>query len=72
MTSEGAPVPDERPGDVVGDGEDSPTFDTCVAHVARVYDYLLGGSHNFAADRAMAEQVLAVAGEGRVGLVMHR
>jgi hypothetical protein len=29
-------------------------------NVARVYDYLLGGSHNFAADRAMAEQVLAV------------
>ncbi|MGI5178742.1 SAM-dependent methyltransferase [Dactylosporangium sp. CA-152071] len=26
--------------------------------VARVYDYYLGGSHNFAADRAFAEQVL--------------
>src|SRR5258706_346411 len=26
--------------------------------VARVYDYSLGGSHNFAADRAFAEQVL--------------
>jgi hypothetical protein len=24
---------------------------------ARIYDYLLGGSHNFAADRAMADQV---------------
>jgi hypothetical protein len=28
--------------------------------VARVYDYFLGGSHNFAADRALAEQVIAV------------
>ncbi|WP_432986115.1 SAM-dependent methyltransferase [Dactylosporangium sp. CA-233914] len=28
--------------------------------VARVYDYYLGGSHNFAADRAFAEQVLRV------------
>ncbi|MFI5906852.1 SAM-dependent methyltransferase [Dactylosporangium sp. NPDC051541] len=28
--------------------------------VARVYDYYLGGSHNFAADRAFAEQVLKV------------
>lgn len=27
--------------------------------MARVYDYFLGGSHNFAVDRAMAEQVLA-------------
>jgi hypothetical protein len=28
-----------------------------VAHVARVYDYLLGGKDNFAADREAAEQV---------------
>ena len=28
--------------------------------VARVYDYYLGGSHNFAADRAFAERVLQV------------
>src|SRR5690348_3004214 len=26
---------------------------------ARIYDYLLGGSHNFAADRAVAEQAIA-------------
>ena len=26
-----------------------------VAHVARVYDYLLGGKDNFAADREAAE-----------------
>ena len=30
------------------------------ASVARVYDYYLGGSHNFEADRRFAEQVLAV------------
>jgi SAM-dependent methyltransferase len=28
---------------------------------ARIYDYMLGGSHNFAADRQMAEMVLAAA-----------
>jgi SAM-dependent methyltransferase len=28
-------------------------------NIARVYDYLLGGSHNFAADRASAEEFLA-------------
>jgi hypothetical protein len=59
VTSEGAPVPDERPGDVVGDGEDSATFDTSVAHVARVYDYWLGGKDNFAVDRAAGEQAIA-------------
>ena len=59
MTSEAAPGPDERPGDFVGDDEDSPTFDTSVAHVARVYDYWLGGKDNFAVDRAAGEQAIA-------------
>jgi hypothetical protein len=30
-------------------------FDTKVAHVARMYDYILGGKDNYAADRAAAE-----------------
>ena len=33
-------------------------FDTSVAHVARVYNYWLGGKDNFAADRAAAEQAI--------------
>ena len=45
------------------DGADSraehPAFDTSVAHIARVYDYWLGGKDNFAADRAAAEQAIA-------------
>jgi hypothetical protein len=36
-----------------------PTIDTSVAHVARVYNYWLGGSANFAADREAAEQAMA-------------
>lgn len=32
--------------------------DPSVPSAARVYDYYLGGSHNFAADRALAEQVM--------------
>jgi hypothetical protein len=32
------------------------------ANVARVYDFLLGGSHNFEADRAMARWMIAKAG----------
>jgi len=31
------------------------------ASVARVYDYFLGGSHNFAVDRDMAAQLLSIA-----------
>jgi hypothetical protein len=34
-------------------------FDTSVAHMARVYNYWLGGKDNFAADRAAAEQAIA-------------
>ena len=39
-----------------GDAERS-AFDTSTAHIARVYDYWLGGKDNFAADRAVGEQV---------------
>lgn len=35
------------------------SIDTTVAHVARVYDYLLGGRANFAVDRRAAEQAYA-------------
>jgi hypothetical protein len=35
------------------------TFDTSVAHIARVYNYWLGGKDNYAADREAAEQVIA-------------
>ena len=35
-----------------------PDFDTSVAHIARVYDYWLGGKDNFAADRAAGDAAL--------------
>src|SRR5215472_5614443 len=34
-------------------------LDTSVPHIARVYDYWLGGKDNYAADRKAAEQVIA-------------
>jgi hypothetical protein len=34
-------------------------IDTSVPNMARVYDFLLGGSHNFAADRRVAEAAMA-------------
>jgi hypothetical protein len=37
---------------------DRPALDTSVAHIARVYDYWLGGKDNYAADRAAGDQVM--------------
>jgi len=42
---------------MTSNGESVP-FDTSVAHVARVYNYWLGGKDNFAADRAAGEQAI--------------
>src|SRR5215472_11362223 len=42
-------------------GSGTVPFDTGVPHIARVYDYWLGGKDNFAADRRAAEQVIATA-----------
>jgi hypothetical protein len=39
--------------------DQSPPFDTSVAHIARVYDYWLGGKDNFAADREAGDDALA-------------
>jgi hypothetical protein len=41
-------------------------------HIARVYDYLLGGKDNFAADRAVAEQILASLPAVQVGVRAQR
>jgi O-methyltransferase involved in polyketide biosynthesis len=41
------------------DEERIPSLDTSVARQARIYDYLLGGKDNFAADREAAEQAIA-------------
>jgi hypothetical protein len=35
-----------------------PDFDTGVPHIARAYDYWLGGKDNFAADRELGERTL--------------
>jgi hypothetical protein len=35
-----------------------PDFDTSVPHIARIYDYWLGGKDNFAADREAAERAM--------------
>jgi S-adenosyl methyltransferase len=58
VTSEGAPAAGKWRS-VVPAQDEQATFDTSVAHVARVYDYWLGGKDNFAVDRAAGEQAIA-------------
>lgn len=41
-------------------------------NIARVYDYLLGGSHNFAADRAFAQKFLATWPDARRTMRVNR
>ena len=40
-------------------GRALPNVDASVPHIARIYDYWLGGKNNFAADREAAERALA-------------
>jgi hypothetical protein len=58
VTSEGTPATGEWPGDVTSSEDEHPTFDTSVAHVARVYNYWLGGKDNYAADREAGDQAI--------------
>jgi S-adenosyl methyltransferase len=37
----------------------APTFDSSVAHIARVYNYWLGGKDNYAVDRAAGDRTMA-------------
>ena len=48
------------------------SLDTSVPHIARVYDYWLGGKDNFAADRMVAEQVIATLPEIRLSVRAQR
>jgi|SRR6266568_4011543 len=43
-----------------GSEEEHATFDTSVAHLARVYNYWLGGKDNYEADRKAGDQVIQV------------
>jgi SAM-dependent methyltransferase len=60
------------PGQDDADSSAALPLDTSVAHPARVYDYWLGGKDNFAADRAAAEQVIAVRPEIRTDVQANR
>ncbi len=42
-----------------GSDRDPVTIDSSVAHTSRIYDFLLGGTDNFAVDRDVAEHAFA-------------
>jgi hypothetical protein len=47
-------------------------FNPARPHVARVYDYLLGGKDNFAADRAVGDQIIASLPAAQIGVRAQR
>ena len=49
-----------------------PLFDTSEAHIARVYNYWLGGKDHFAADRELAERFIAADPEATAGVRANR
>jgi S-adenosyl methyltransferase len=59
VTPTGPSAGHENSGDAAATPATDPTFDVSVAHIARVYDYWLGGKDNFAADRAAGDQAIA-------------
>ena len=58
MTSDGTPAAGDRPDGTAAGPLERPTFDTSVAHIARVYNYWLGGKDNYAADRAAGDRAI--------------
>jgi hypothetical protein len=51
---------------------DTAGFDATRPHVARVYDYLLGGKDNFAADRAVGDRIIASLPATQIGVRAQR
>jgi hypothetical protein len=45
---------------ILADRREPPKIDSSVAHIARVYDYWLGGKDSFAVDREVGDQVLEI------------
>jgi len=58
-------------GDPLGDGK-YPDFDISKPNVARVYDAMLGGKDNFAADREFVAEILRFAPMAPLGAVANR
>ena len=62
----------EFPADDAAELPPAPDIDTTKPHIARMYDYILGGKNNYAVDREAAEKVLAASPHVRVGARANR
>jgi hypothetical protein len=52
--------------------DDHPTFDTGIPHIARVYNYWLGGKDNYASDRELAERFIQADPQAIAGVRSNR
>ncbi len=60
-------------GAVTGAGRESGAdLNPDIPHIARIYDYWLGGKNNFAADRAVAEQAMTAMPDMRASVLSNR
>jgi hypothetical protein len=50
----------------------SAEFDSSQPHISRVYDYLLGGKDNYAADRAVGDEIIALLPSVQAGVLAQR
>jgi SAM-dependent methyltransferase len=57
---------------VPDDAGEPPDIDVTVPHQARVYDYLLGGKDNFAADREIGDKIMQVYPDAAIGCRTNR
>ena len=57
---------------VPDDGREPPKIDTSVPHVARVYDYWLGGKNHFAADRETGDEAIRAYPDMRSSVLANR
>lgn len=57
---------------VAGSHAGAAGFNPARPHIARVYDYLLGGKDNFAADRAVGDQIIASLPAAQLGVRAQR
>jgi hypothetical protein len=71
VTSQDSPAVG-RPTDVPERAGEPASFDTGIAHSARVYDYWLGGRENYAADREAGDQMVEALPNIRAGVRANR
>ena len=58
--------------DAADDDREPPKVDTSIAHIARIYDYWLGGKNHFAADREAGDEAVRAYPDMRMSVKQNR